>query len=159
MTREEKELVLIDLCARLPYGVRGRDRYFDFENDTAVIVGITQCEDGDYKVCYEDGNYSLINEDCSFKPVLFPLSAIKESIEFDGEKVNISEIINSHFFHCFYIDKDGDIDISSDEASFVCLDEYRFIIDTFNRYHIDYRGLIDKGLAVSVYDLEENPYK
>lgn len=28
-----------------------------------------------------------------------------------------------------------------------------------NEYMIDYRGLIQKGLAVSVHELEFNPYK
>jgi hypothetical protein len=33
------------------------------------------------------------------------------------------------------------------------------LFDFLNELKIDYRGLIDDGVAVSVYDLEINPYK
>jgi len=33
------------------------------------------------------------------------------------------------------------------------------LLDYLNELKIDYRGLIDSGLAISVYDLENNPYK
>lgn len=38
------------------------------------------------------------------------------------------------------------------------LNHFQEVFSLFNRYHIDYRGLIEKGLAVSVHSLEENPY-
>ena len=33
------------------------------------------------------------------------------------------------------------------------------MFDMMNEYMIDYRGLIQKGLAISVHDLDFNPYK
>lgn len=33
------------------------------------------------------------------------------------------------------------------------------IFDLFHRLHLDYRGLIPAGLAVSVHDLSTNPYE
>jgi hypothetical protein len=32
-------------------------------------------------------------------------------------------------------------------------------LDLLHRLHLDYRGLIDAGLAVSVHDLKQNPYE
>lgn len=160
MTPEQKELLIKDLCARLPYGVRGRDRFFDEKDMTSVIVGITYDDTCDtYLAHYEDGNVGLISGIDEFKPILFPLSAINEYLDINGEQICVRYLIEGNFKHSFYIESDGDIDIEGSEASYVYLEEYSFIIDTFNRYHIDYRDLIGKGLAISVFDLPENPYK
>ena len=69
MTQEDKELLLKDLCARLPYGIKAF--YYGAEEERETwdeIVGVTF--DG-----YVDiGQYSLPIE--SIKPYLFPLSSM-----------------------------------------------------------------------------------
>ena len=40
-----------------------------------------------------------------------------------------------------------------------CVPNQYQLFDKLNEWKIDYRGLIEAGLAVSVYDLEDNPYK
>jgi len=63
MTREEKDLLLKDLCARLPYGVK-----FQSENiETALFVDTSDDEVWINGTCIDD-----------FKPFLFPLSSMTE---------------------------------------------------------------------------------
>lgn len=158
MTPEQKELLIKDLCARLPYGVKGIDTRYGKPNEFHTITGVTYIPVFGYSINFDNGDNSYLEHN-SFKPILFPLSAINQEIEVNGEKVKISRKINNNFAHRFFIDDDGDISIDEDDASYVYLQEYSFILDAFNKYHIDYRGLIDKGLAISVFDLPENPYK
>ena len=84
MTQEDKELLLIDLCARLPYGVKCK--YYDY------------CE-GDYNegtICgFERQEYIQIDGVCihieDIKPYLFPLSSItdEQMDEYDNLKQDI----------------------------------------------------------------------
>ena len=71
MTQEQKDLLLKDLCARLPYGVKAS--YYGAEEECETwdeIEGVTL--DG-----YVDiGQYSLPIE--CVKPYLFPLSSMTE---------------------------------------------------------------------------------
>lgn len=152
MTQQDKDLLIKDLCARLPYGVRGRDNEFDYENESNVVIGVTAAEDADdYLVHYEDTTPGYLYAD-SFKPILFPLSATTKEIEVNGKRIfpyielNLSEI-----------DSNGDILTLGDERTSVSA--YTEVTDLFLKYHIDYRGLIDKGLAISVFDMLENPYR
>ena len=146
MTQQDKELLIKDLCARLPYGVKVNEGEDIYSVNVHLISSVESTL-----------NY-YITKDCPIKPILFPMSAITQEIEVNGKEVGIEEIINKHFEHYYFIDSEGDICIADGEEYVYCR-EYRFIIDAFNKYHIDYRGLIDKGLAISVFDLPENPYK
>lgn len=68
----------------------------------------------------------------------------------------------THFTHC---DLDsGTVFMSSPQspAAWYEYDEEKLSIgeyDLLHRLHLDYRGLIPAGLAVSVYDLLTNPYE
>ena len=68
MTQEHKELLLNDLCARLPYGIRAF--YYGVEDE---IESITL--DGYIKI----GKYSLPIE--QIKPYLFPLTSMTKEQE------------------------------------------------------------------------------
>ena len=70
MTKEEKELLLKDLCARLPYGVKL------LHTPTNEITNLEMISNG-----VIDGNIHDLIE--NFKPYLFPLS----SMTFDDEYV------------------------------------------------------------------------
>lgn len=152
MVQQDKELLIKDLCARLPYGVRGRDNEFDYEYESNVVIGITAAVDADdYLVHYEDTTPGYLYAD-GFKPILFPLSAINQEIEVNGKRIfpyielNLSEI-----------DSNGDILTLGDER--ISVFAYTEVVNLFLMYHIDYRNLVEKGLAISVFDLPENPYK
>lgn len=116
MTQEDKELLLKDLCARLPYGIKvNNEIQGDFK-----IYGI--CENfafGRNEVCHIDFNIEKI------KPYLFPLSSMTEE-----QKQEEYEICKEY--------------IIGYESN---------LIDFYNRNHIDYRGLIEKGLAIDATEL------
>ena len=141
MTQEDKELLLKDLCARLPYGVKcaifNKDLGFGgisgFEGKYPFVIdGITQ-EGDDVDVWLEHGNFSLE----TVKPYLFPLSSMSE------EQYENFIIISGW---------DGDIeDIRRGKFScmgYIGLDYIYDTIDWFLKNHFDYRGHIPKGLAI-----------
>ena len=114
MTQEHKELLLKELCARLPYGLKYN------------YGGYDGC---DYTMNRVDCNAV----DCAFpienvKPYLFPLSSMTEE-QYDQ----------------LYIDsrvKNDSIDILAALANDMDA------IDWLNKNLFDYRGLIEKGLAI-----------
>ena len=122
MTQEDKELLLKDLCARLPYGV------------TVVL---------DEKFGFNKGIRKLVKElldlycvEC-MKPYLRPMSSMtrEEEIEYDATFATIKLA-------------DGHYDSTMTYKSF----------DFLNAHHFDYRGLIEKGLAIAITE-KNNPYK
>ena len=127
MTQEDKELLLKDLCARLPYGIKASYYGVEEERETwDVIEGITL--DG-----YVDiGQYSLPIE--GIKPYLFPLSSMTE------------EQYNEFFSYCHNIEM-AEVKASGDylKAAYIGDDaKYSWL----NKNHFDYRELIEKGLAI-----------
>ena len=129
MTQENKELLLKDLCARLPYGIKAS--YYGVEEECETwdeIEGITL--DG-----YVDiGQYSLPIE--CIKPYLFTLSSMtEEQKKYISNKCGINEE--------FYFEIDPNLG-----ECFVELGDTVDFIDWLNKNHFDYRGLIDKSLAL-----------
>ena len=127
MTQEDKELLLKDLCARLPYGIKVSKVVEDWISDPRPIRSINLnniiVEDGEF----EDGTPDIDVWDYEeFKPYLFPMSSMTE----DQKKEENS-------FDPF---KTDEVKTLGDWA--VCL------VDFYNKYHFDYHGLIEKGLAL-----------
>lgn len=144
MTQEEKELLLKDLCVRLPYRVKGRV-YAECSNGEYDINGDMIFFDSPFDVTLDDINISTeeihviaigkedtiafiedqqtwgspytINE---FKSYLRPMSSMT-----DEEKIDYQAFFNY------------------DGVEYP--DEY---IDWLNKNMFDYRGLIEKGLAI-----------
>ena len=127
MTREDKELLLKDLCARLPYGVKVR---CDFGLD-GEITEISRTKNNLYYCKYLDckEGYCYIE---SLKPYLFPLSSMTEEQKREYDKI-IYHSIELH--HREYSDI-VEIDLFDDLQDFYC------------KNHLDYRGLIEKGIAI-----------
>ena len=98
MTPEEKQLLLQDLCARLPYKVKAS--YYGAEEEMQTydeIEGVC----GDY---VEIGQYSLPIE--AIKPYLFPLSSMteKQKIEYNSlRSIGIDEYGNIVYFNTFVV--------------------------------------------------------
>ena len=123
MTQNEKELLLKDICARLPYGVKA---------STKVGGNITISFIGEDTIISEDGG----SYDISFiTPYLFPISSItkEQRDEFPFELSLLNAFINGH------------ISLFEDEE--LSVDDIIRMMDCLNRNHIDYRGLIPMGLA------------
>ena len=137
MTREDKELLLKDLCARLPYGVFVRasgDWYYD--KNEAYDVNLTVQNDRRL-ARFKRG-------DCELKPYLRPMSSMTEE-----EKREINDIITEFGNRWFDAeDTDGHWSATFWESS--------EIVDYLNAHHFDYRGLIEKGLAI---EAPEGMYK
>lgn len=134
MTQEQKELLLKDLCARLPYGVKCKDDTLDF---TGIMTDISM-HDNMCKLYNDYGdNYTCYMMNC--KPFLFPMSSMTEEQEKD-------------IFHNgeFYFDHHNSLCRFSryeDDCDFVTMEDCLEIFNKLNKYHLDYRGLIPMGLA------------
>ena len=131
MTQKDKELLLKDLCARLPYGVKVECKWK------------TPAPNGTYgMICTLDSFlldqiYNTDDIDVPFdeyKPYLFPLSSMTEEQHTDMfnyyHNAEIEEVYaNGDYLKAAYIGDDK---------------KYEWL----NRNHFDYRGLIEKGLAL-----------
>ena len=116
MTQEEKQLLIKDLCARLPYGVK-----INIKSDYT-----REMEDTELTPYHLDGlGYNA--EYRNLRPYLRPMSSMTEE-----EK---SEYFNSYDWEYF---------------------EEGTPFDWLNEHHFDYRGLIEKGLAL---EAPEDMYK
>ena len=72
MTREDKELLLKDLCARLPYGVK-MNHIADDEHSPKTLIGVAK----DMITLEGLGGYECVDVE-NYKPYLFPLSSMTE---------------------------------------------------------------------------------
>ena len=116
MIQENKDLLLKDLCARLPYGVKIMFSHNGFRWDYEQILdNITKCDDGEYAI-NDWGIHGI-------KPYLRPMSSMTEEEEEDYQ------YITERWMY---------------DASYSIGDS----LDWLNEHHFDYRGLIDKGLAL-----------
>ena len=118
MTQENKDLLLKDLCARLPYGVKVNN---EIQGDF-VLYGI--CEN--YIFARTTNKHGWINHADfnieKIKPYLFPLSSMTKEQEEEYKKTTISDGILTVWTTSTY--------------------------DWLNKNHFDYRRLIEKCLAV-----------
>ena len=127
MTQKEKELLFKDLSARLPYGVKAQ--YYGSAEEILTVDTIEAIY-AQPSVEIIIGQYGLEIED--IKPYLRPMSSMTEEERDD--------FYHNRTFH------DGHM-WESEGAD----------VDWLNANHFDYRGLIDKGLALSTDEF--NPYK
>ena len=117
MTQEDKELLLKDISARLPYGV-----FCDIGLNYPLPLQRLFVDrlDGILLDFYEGGkNYQVYLSEA--KPYLFPVSNMTEEQE--------REYLGTCNGYCTYY--------WTDET-----------FDWINKNHFDYRGLIEKGLAI-----------
>lgn len=124
MTQEHKELLIKDLCARLPYGVK-----FMYNKNIYTTKGLDLIitDEGDWEYAVTAKGIVPIEIDF-IKPYLFPISSMTEE-QYDQ----------------LYIDsrvKNDSIDILDALANDMDA------IDWLNKNLFDYRGLIEKGLAI-----------
>ena len=141
MTQEDKELLIKDLSARLPYGVKAYVKnWSNFKTyEDVYVVKSTFPSLNEVHVQSKTGSLDVLigYYDYEFKPYLFPLSSMTEE-QYD------KFIIVSGW--------DGDYeDIKRGKLScvgYIGIDYIYDTIDWLNAHHFDYRGLIEKGLAI-----------
>lgn len=160
--RENKELLLKDLCARLPFGVIGKceiDASYDTSFDTifqthkfdAVVYGLKEdllfvtplIEDMDEQ---EFANEEVADgvDILDFTPYLFPLSSMTEEQLFEVQEIlGKNEIeIGDGFLHI----------IDSDRNTITYL-EILALLEWFYKNHFDVNNLIYMGLAIDATNL------
>ena len=134
MTQEDKELLLKDLSARLPYECMLR-----VEGDWFV----DEIEPYDCKLTPYSFMDLVVNHDCDVKPYLRPMSSMTEE-----EKKEMSEESNRLAFESAL---NGAYGICPKTMAY-----NTFNVDYCLSHHLDYRGLIEKGLAL---EAPEGMYK
>ena len=151
MTQEDKELLLKDLCARIPYEVVGKcelDASYDTSFDTifqthkfdAVVYGFKADSLFVYPLIEDRDEQEFANEEVAngidildFKPYLFPMSSMTEE---QKKEYNLLQNFVPIYYYGFDIIVDKEL-----------YDNWESI-DYLNAHHFDYRGLIEKGLAI-----------
>ena len=153
MTQENKELLLKDLCSRLPYGVKIELTWWVMGEGTCIDITLEP-----------DHIEQLLNDedgDTEIKPYLRPMSSMTEE---EAKELSIlcdiTDILSIKITD-EYIDFEVDDGFSSIETKIIWFNDIISSVETFdwlNKNHFDYRDLIPMGLAIAV-TKENNPYK
>ena len=127
----DKDLLLQDICARLPYGV-----HVEYKGEIYGVLGISF---GRLTLCKpfmsQTLEYHPLVEEV--KPCLFPLSSIPENV--------VDEIYNECGIYDVYdLDSDPIIHIEVGTK----FGEITKLFNILNKHHIDYNNLIPKGSAI-----------
>ena len=145
MIREDKELLLQDLCARLLYGVIGEYSWKGNEHYNRELTGSLFDE---LKSSWDS------TEDSQFLPYLRPMSSMTE----EEKKELLNHVLGGEGVEYFHIAHDGSIDGNQEAEqdlynlnlhwlNFDPLTTSRYI-DWLNKKMFDYRGLIPLWLAL-----------
>lgn len=118
----DKELLLKDLCARLPYGVRCKLIYNNssINDEDVTLYGIDKHGVFLFAEFGEDTRKFIC------KPYLFPLSSMSEE-----QKLEFTIVQSQRFTRLYPYPS-----------------QCSKVLDWLNKNHFDYRGLIDKSLAL-----------
>ena len=121
MTQEDKDLLLRDLCARLPYKTKIQlTEYSDLTGEKLP----SKIKTLDYCMLGKAQAYCKGFRKDEIKPYLFPLSSMTE--EQMEEYNNLRQDINDKL------------------KDWKCAE----LLDWVNKNHFDYRGLIEMGMAI-----------
>ena len=122
MTQEDKELLIKDLCARLPYKPKvhiEHDVFYDeidpYDTELNLVVLSNRCTG------------------MEIKPYLRPMSSMTDEEE---GRYNLCQAMAHSISEEHWTANDGNVWKYSDA------------IDYLNEHHFDYRSLIEKGLAL-----------
>lgn len=132
MTQEQKELLLKDLCARLPYHPQCYCKWTEkAPNDTDGCVQELSTFVIDEIEIMDDPQFKC--QICDVKPYLRPLSSMTEDEKY--ELYNIRP---------YFINSDNIVS-GTQCNTFIQASECQ---DWLNSHYFDYHGLIEKGLAL-----------
>ena len=126
MTQEDKELLIKDLCARLPYSKEIVVKIGNYSDYTLIAYNVRKDEFIVELIKNEIPHYIGVIAKI-IKPYLRPMSSMTE--EEENEYILLSN-------HCI-----------ATSVGFAHI-EAQILIDWLNANHFDYHGLIEKGLAL-----------
>ena len=137
MTQEQKDLLLKDLCARLPYGVKLKKNYGT--DDTPVELCGLDVDKNTVNICTFRGKSIMVCDNniplfigmwkSRYLPYLFPMSSMTEK-----QKNELDQLLKISLKALMGEITDTDVDTLE--------------FDFYNKYHLDLRDLIPKGLAL-----------
>jgi len=137
MTQKENQLLLKDLCARLPYGLKVKCEKYSFPVTVLYAGNINEVK------FVETGGIEHI---CLIKPYLRPMLSMTEEEYYEFRKISGLRKDGEYFSN--HLPELGNSIIT--ERVMVRT------IDWLNSHHFDYRGLIPMGLAL---EAPEDMYK
>lgn len=129
MTIEEKQLLIQDLCGRLPYDVIVRCCFVDGGGEEVLDTD----DIADMLYSDEDSEFPM------YKPYLRPMSNMTEDERIEFIKL-FDKWHNDELFD--YIEEGVEFSIWKHKGISAV------VFDWLNAYHFDYRGLIPMGLAI-----------
>lgn len=150
MTLEQKELLLKDICSRLPYGVKLKNltkadsdieatvKLYSINLELYCTIRFYTYEGKALTVC-EESRLFRPGYFLRYKPYLYPLSNMTEEQIYE-----INEILGGDF----EIDKYGITDLIRNKRTSLSYLELNALFEYFNKNHFDYRGLIPMDLAI-----------
>lgn len=133
MTQENKELLLKDLCARLPYEVKVEITHWRNRDKGMIDSKI-------FRVPLDINKASvLIKPTSDIRPYLFPLSSMTEEQKKELNQIILkqTDILAKYMENC-------DWGINFGKYHFVNILEFNWLL----KNHFDIYGLIPKGLAI-----------
>lgn len=163
---EAKGLLLKDLCARMPYGVKLQNvnniesivklRSIDLDNYCFKIMFYTY-EGKALTVCKESKLFRF-GRILRYKPCLFPLSSMTAE---DLKSLYTAVFSDATEIKVTYTEDEDYYEIEVKYGHYTCyynsdnlLNDINYIgYDWLNAHHYDYRDLIEKGLAISAVNL------
>ena len=134
MKQEERELILKDICARLPYDVKiNENTQGDF-----TVIGLTT--ERVFTTCETEGCHNDFPIEC-VKPYLFPLSSLTEE-----QRNTISQLLLEAQIE---FPPYGELNTKGCDNLFVSsIKQANVLINFCLANHLDINGLIEKGLAI-----------
>lgn len=138
MTQKDKELLLVDLCGRLSYGVKialknnGSYHHENVAKKGDVTIDRLKGFTGSYFSIYHDNplDWDWYDDDIDIediKPYLFPLSSMTEEQKDEFDRLYTYDAL--------------------------IVEPQWKLIDFCNKHNLDYRGLIPMGLAIDATNL------
>lgn len=146
MTQEEKkELLLKDLCARIPYGLKVSVRGYIEENITFDILSVT----ANFRVFVKNLSVS-IRQFVDIEVVIPYLRSMSSMTEEEKEELRQEHLKDEKLYaECIKRSEQGDNSMRGKVVP-------HFAADWCNKHHFDYRGLIENNLAL---EAPEGMYK
>jgi len=141
MTQEDKkQLLMKDLCARLPFNVKCYDFWYNDEGDKIDTILTLDCiypSIMKYKYKETDAKHNIER----IKPYLRSMSSMTEE---EKEKLRQEYLKDEKLYaECITMAEHNDNSMHGKVIP-------HFAADWCNEHHFDYRGLIPKGLAIDV---------
>lgn len=140
MTQEEKDILLKDLCARIPYGVRMKVLYP--VNGIELEYYLTSIYKDNVQVNTNNGGVMAAAID-AFKPYLRPMSSMTEE-----EKNEMHELLSPKGTAVYR--HDGISTPVSHFGDFIPYEYMSRVIAWLAKNQFDYNGLIPMGLAIEL---------